>query len=68
LPCSLALFRAGIKTAISTAIKVKPYWGNHFWAPGYCVDTVDLDEEKIRRYVQYQERREKHEEQGKLFE
>ena len=20
-------------------LKVKPYWGNHFWAKGYCVDT-----------------------------
>ena len=50
-----------------STLKVKPYWGNHFWAPGYCVDTVGLDEEKIRRYVQYQERKEKHEEQGQLF-
>ncbi len=21
-------------------LKKKPYWGNHFWAKGYCVDTV----------------------------
>jgi putative transposase len=48
-------------------LKLRPYWGNHFWAPGYCVDTIGLDEEKIRLYVQYQERRERHEEQGKLF-
>jgi len=20
-------------------LKKKPYWGNHFWAKGYCVDT-----------------------------
>jgi putative transposase len=50
-----------------STLKTKPYWGNHFWAPGYCVDTVGLNEEKIRRYVQYQERKEKHEEQGELF-
>jgi putative transposase len=48
-------------------LKLRPYWGNYFWAPGYGLDTVGLDEEKTRRYVQYQERREKHEEQGKLF-
>jgi putative transposase len=24
-------------------LKEKPYWGNHFWARGYCVDTVGLD-------------------------
>jgi putative transposase len=44
-------------------LKVKPYWGNHFWAPGYCVDTVGLDEEMIRRYVRHQEKRERHQEQ-----
>ena len=33
----------------------KRYWGNHFWARGYCCDTIGLDLEKIRKYVQYQE-------------
>ncbi len=32
-------------------LKKKPYWGNHFWARGYCVDTVGLDADKICRYV-----------------
>jgi putative transposase len=40
-------------------LRVKPYWGNHFWARGYCVDTVGLDLEKIRKYVKYQENKEK---------
>lgn len=40
-------------------LKQKPYWGNRFWARGYCVDTVGLDAEKIRQYVKYQERKEK---------
>ena len=40
-------------------LKQKPYWGNHFWARGYCVDTVGLDEEKVRKYVRYQEKRER---------
>ena len=40
-------------------LKRKPYWVNHFWARGYCVDTVGLDAEKIRRYVKYQEDQEK---------
>ncbi len=31
-------------------LKHKPYWGNHFWARGYCVDTVGIDEEVIRKY------------------
>ena len=40
-------------------LKHRPYWGNHFWARGYCVDTVGLDAEKIRKYVKYQEDNEK---------
>ncbi|MCP4598914.1 IS200/IS605 family transposase [Neptuniibacter sp.] len=36
-------------------LKTKPYWGNHFWAAGYCVDTVGLDSEMIRKYVKYQD-------------
>ena len=42
------------------------YWGNHFWAPGYCVDTIGLDAEMIRRYVRYQEAHEKKIEQQQL--
>ena len=40
-------------------LKSRPYWGNRFWARGYCVDTVGLDAEKIRKYVKYQQEREK---------
>ena len=32
-------------------LKRRPYWGNWFWARGYCVDTVGLDEAKICAYV-----------------
>ena len=50
-------------------LKKKSYWGNKFWSRGYCVDTIGLDEEKIRRYVQYQEAKERQAEsrQPKLF-
>ena len=40
-------------------LKQKPYWGNHFWAKGYYVDTVGVDAEMIRKYVKYQEKIEK---------
>lgn len=45
------------------------YWGRHLWSRGYCVSTVGLDEEKVRQYVRWQEKREKQIEatQGKLF-
>ena len=47
-------------------LKTKPYWGNHFWARGYCVDTIGLDEDKIKKYVKYQEDQERLEEQQRL--
>lgn len=40
-------------------LKQKPYLGNHFWARGYFVSTVGLDEDTIRRYVKHQEKEEK---------
>jgi len=30
--------------------------GLHFWAKGYCVSTVGLDEDAIRRYIREQEK------------
>ena len=35
------------------------YWGRHLWSRGYCVSTVGLDEEKMRKYVKWQEQKEK---------
>jgi putative transposase len=40
-------------------LKQKPYWGNHFWAQGYCVDTVGVDVDMIKKYVKYQETKER---------
>ena len=48
-------------------LKQKPYWGNYFWARGYCVDTVGLDSEMIRKYVRHQEKQERRVEQQQLF-
>jgi len=49
-------------------LKQKPYWGNHFWSRGYCVDTVGLDAEMIRKYVKYQEVKERQaEKQMQMF-
>ena len=55
------------KTAIKLfksfpALKKKPYWENHFWSRGYCVSSIGLDENKIKKYVKYQEERERQEE------
>ena len=45
------------------------YWGQHLWSRGYCVSTIGLDEEQIRKYVRWQEEREKRDEahQKRLF-
>ena len=36
-------------------------FGRSFWSRGYCVSTVGLDETKIRKYIQEQEKHEKDE-------
>jgi len=49
-------------------LKKKTYWGNHFWARGYFVNTIGINEEMIKRYVKYQEDEERRKEnQGKDF-
>ncbi len=41
----------------------KRYWGRHLWSRGFCVSTIGLDEDQIRKYVKYQERKDKEAEQ-----
>ena len=43
------------------------YWGRHFWARGYCVSTVGLDEDQIRKYIRWQLERDKIMDQLKLW-
>lgn len=58
------------KSAISIARrfmgKVRNYSGENFWARGYFVSTVGLNEELIRAYIRYQEKQDNHYEQLKL--
>lgn len=44
----------------------KNFVGLHFWARGYCVSTVGLDEAVVREYIRTQEEQEKKEEQIQL--
>jgi putative transposase len=37
----------------------KKYWGRHFWAKGYCVSTIGLDEGQVRKYVRWQLKKDK---------
>ena len=71
IPPTLAVSKVMGELKGRTAIRVfqkhgylrkKPYYGNHFWGRGYCVDTVGVNEEMIRKYVQWQEKRERRDE------
>ena len=58
------------KSAISIARrfmgKTKNFTGENFWARGYFVSTVGLDEEMVRQYIRHQEKEDVHYEQLKL--
>ena len=41
-------------------------FGRSFWARGYCVSTVGLDEDQIRRYIRDQEKLQQDQDQGEL--
>ena len=45
----------------------KRYWGRHFWAKGYCVSTIGLNEEHIKKYVRWQLKKDQSMEQLKLW-
>jgi putative transposase len=44
----------------------KQFTGPHFWARGYCVSTIGLDEQVIREYIRNQEEEEKRQETLRL--
>ena len=43
------------------------FTGRHFWARGYCVSTVGLDEQTIREYIRNREAKEKGQKQLQLL-
>ena len=45
----------------------KRYWGQHFWARGYFVSTIGIDEETIKRYIKSQREDVSMEKQIKLW-
>ena len=59
------------KSAISIARNLmgrkRNFTGENFWARGYFVSTVGLDEEVVRHYIRNQEREEERLEQLSLF-
>ena len=58
------------KSAISIARrfmgKTRNFAGENFWARGYYVTTVGLEEEMVRAYIRHQEKEDEHYDQLKL--
>ena len=52
--------------AVQSIVNSRNFTGFHFWARGYCVSTVGLDEAVILDYIRNQEEEEKHQEQQNL--
>ncbi|PKM10051.1 MAG: IS200/IS605 family transposase [Gammaproteobacteria bacterium HGW-Gammaproteobacteria-3] len=55
------------KSAIAIARKSKNFTGENFWARGYFVSTVGLDEEMVRNYIREQEAEDERYEQMSLL-
>ena len=56
----MANTRGGLKGKSAVRIhrellKGRRMTGLHFWATGYCVSTVGLDEARVRQYIREQE-------------
>ncbi len=44
----------------------KKYYGQHYWSRGYAVTTVGMDEETIRKYVRWQQQKDREEDATQL--
>jgi len=59
--------KSAIKIFDMHAVLKRRYWGRHFWSKGYCVSTVGLNEQQIKKYVRWQLKRDKIIDQLKLW-
>ena len=59
--------KSAISIARNFAGKRRNFTGENFWARGYYVSTVGLDEESVRTYIQQQEREDERLEQVNLY-
>ena len=58
--------KSAISIARRFAGKAKNFTGENFWARGYFVTTIGLDEEVVRAYVRNQDKEDAHYDQLKL--
>ena len=59
--------KSAIHIARTFGGRQKNFTGEHFWARGYYVSTVGIDEAVIRRYIQQQEDEDRRFDQLRLF-
>ena len=59
--------KSAIRIARDFMGRHRSFKGHHFWACGYFVSTVGLDEETIRKYIKNQEENDDKRDQGRLF-
>jgi len=59
--------KSAIHIARTFGGRQKNFTGEHFWARGYYVSTVGIDEAVIRRYIQQQEDEDRPFDQLRLF-
>ncbi|WP_330924472.1 IS200/IS605 family transposase [Candidatus Sororendozoicomonas aggregata] len=58
--------KCAIEIAKNVKGKQRNFSGEHFWARGYFVSTVGLDEDMVRRYIRDQEKNDANREQYDL--
>jgi putative transposase len=59
--------KSAIRVARDFMGRHQSFKGYHFWARGYFVSTVGIDEGVIRDYIRNQEQNDKKSDQGRLF-
>jgi len=59
--------KSAIRVARDFMGRHQSFKGYHFWARGYFVSTVGIDERVIREYIRNQEQNDQKRDQGRLF-
>ena len=59
--------KSAIRVARDFMGRHRSFKGYHFWARGYFVSSVGIDENAIREYIQNQEENDRNVDQGRLF-
>lgn len=64
----MSTFRKSLRAAAlhDFALRQRNFNGEEFWARGYFVSTVGLDEEMVLNYIRHQEKEDEHREQLKM--